>query len=138
MPNTREKLIEALRAIAHENCFGSIEKIADHLIANGVVVSKMETATIATDNPVGDKLTPTADNVSAVQQWISVKDRLPEYHKKVLTRSKMGTSGHSFYVCELCMFDNELGWMFNDGFEAQDLIEITHWMPLPEPPKEVE
>ena len=38
MPNTREKLIEALRAIARENCFGSIEKIADHLIANGVTI----------------------------------------------------------------------------------------------------
>lgn len=38
MPNTREKLIEALNAIAHENCFGSIEKIADYLIANGVTI----------------------------------------------------------------------------------------------------
>ena len=149
MSGTREKLIELIASkvcdtyseaceewLPHDcgKCYANnchIAEIADHLIANGVVVSKMETATIATDNPVGDKLTPTADNVSAVQQWISVKDRLPEYHKKVLTRSKMGTSGHSFYVCELCMFDNELGWMFNDGFEAQDLIEITHWMPLP-------
>ena len=50
MPNTREKLIEALRAIAHENCFGSIEKIADHLIANGVTI----------------------------QQWIPVTERLPQ------------------------------------------------------------
>ena len=22
-----------------------------------------------------------------------------------------------------------------DGFEPQDIMEVTHWMPLPEPPK---
>lgn len=37
----------------------AVTHLADHLIANGVVISKMETATIATDNPVGDKPTPT-------------------------------------------------------------------------------
>jgi hypothetical protein len=34
----KEKLVELFRAIAHENCFGSIEKIVDYLITNGVTV----------------------------------------------------------------------------------------------------
>lgn len=34
----RERLIELLKAIAHENCFWSVERIADYLLANGVIV----------------------------------------------------------------------------------------------------
>lgn len=59
--------------------------------------------------------------------WISVKDRLPENSK--LT-----------YV--LC-FDNDSGvWLgyYEDGFWPTDegCIRgvVTHWMPLPEPPKD--
>lgn len=70
-------------------------------------------------------------------KWIPVTERLPEYHKEVLTRSKMGTSGHHYSMAKLWMIDDELGWVFDDGFEPQDIAEITHWMPLPEPPKEV-
>lgn len=36
----REKLIGFLKEIAHENCFGSTEKIADHLLAHGVTVKE--------------------------------------------------------------------------------------------------
>lgn len=36
--NDRARLIELLKAIGHENCFGSIEKITDYLLANGVIV----------------------------------------------------------------------------------------------------
>ena len=38
----REKLIELFRAVAHENCFGSIENIADPLIANGVTLQSRD------------------------------------------------------------------------------------------------
>ena len=82
MDNTREKLIELLtEAEEHavdfcvgqrcEDCTARKYGIdcrkylqADHLIANGV--------TIATDNNVGDKLTPTADKSSAVAYKSSV------------------------------------------------------------------
>lgn len=59
MPNTRKKLIELL---ANDNCplfmvFGeNMDGLADHLIANGV--------TIATDNNVGDKISPTANKLN--------------------------------------------------------------------------
>ena len=47
MDNTREKLIELL---SHVQYLGGLEeKIADHLLANGVVISKMETTTTNAD-----------------------------------------------------------------------------------------
>lgn len=70
--------------------------------------------------------------------WISVKDRLPElteqfeddnmcfyYSEKVLIFHKGGRIDVG-YLCEA-------GWA-NDCFD--EIKGITHWMPLPEPPKE--
>lgn len=63
-------------------------------------------------------------------EWISVKDRLPEYvkgktsSKEVLVYSKDGGIG----IC----FVNPGGAWYLDDFD----IEINYWMPLPEPPKE--
>lgn len=53
----REKLIELL---GDKLIFGRgiLYEVADHLIANGVVISKMETTTFATDNHVGGKWIP--------------------------------------------------------------------------------
>lgn len=61
-------------------------------------------------------------------EWISVKDRLPEKRKDVL-----------------CLFqDNtrirnriEISWVDSVGCFLYEAIygEVTHWMPLPEPPK---
>ena len=71
----------------------------------------------------------------AAPKWISVNVRLPEFHKEVLTHTKMGTSGHSYDVAHLELVDNELGWVTLDGFVPQYIAEVTHWMPMPEPPK---
>lgn len=59
-------------------------------------------------------------------EWISVKDRLPEKRKDVL-----------------CCFNGirkmvEISWMDSTRcFLYEDIYgKVTHWMPLPEPPKE--
>jgi len=51
--------------------------------------------------------------------WISVKDRLPPFYDK-----------------SVILFDGEE--IFASSLEEPDLEDwhITHWMPLPEPPKE--
>ena len=97
--DVREKLVELLRDVQYLG--GLEEKIADHLIANGVTV----------------------------QEWVSVEDRLPEKGEEVL------------------VFDTRenwtgFAWLRPDetwtalGFDFPfDLGEVTHWMPLPEPPK---
>lgn len=53
--------------------------------------------------------------------WISVNDRLPEKHVGVLVYNG---SIHEDFICSSGYF--------------YDTLDVTHWMPLPEPPKESE
>ena len=109
----REKLIELLKkanrafSVDRFNCdhFGFV---ADHLIANGV--------TFATDNHVGGK-------------WIPVTERLPEEKDYYLCCVKSFLLPGRTYVNILkCDKDG-----FMEGSIYTD--DVTHWMPLPEPPK---
>lgn len=68
------------------------------------------------------KRVPAAD-VAPVQKWISVKDRLPEPKENAICINRHGDMMIGTYT--------EWGWMFPCYFEGP-----THWMPLPEPPKE--
>lgn len=58
-------------------------------------------------------------------EWISVEDRLPEYGKRVIVyraESEIVVEGQDIVA---------FGSVGNGGFPAG----VTHWMPLPEPPK---
>lgn len=57
--------------------------------------------------------------------WISVEDRLPELEKNVLIFSNFGT-----YTGELKMHNE---WADHHLYEID---QVTHWMPLPSPPRE--
>ena len=62
--------------------------------------------------------------------WISVKDILPDKHTTVLVyRPTMATKYMASY------FGN--GVFCEGAFDIKGNEVITHWMPLPEPPKEV-
>lgn len=62
------------------------------------------------------------------QGWISVKDRLPEKPGKYLVYAQHWIAGvRPIIKCEL--------WI-HDKWDKTDAFEVTHWMPLPEPPKE--
>lgn len=68
-----------------------------------------------------------AEQFSKMQnEWISVKDRLPEKHGWYLVFKH-----RRFSIAE---------WTGDCWYNENDLpiddIVITHWMPLPEPPKE--
>lgn len=58
--------------------------------------------------------------------WVSVKDRLPEDYQKVLCLFESGTMEVSFRA-------SVKGFCY-EGFKQTG--KVTHWMPLPEPPKE--
>ena len=112
--DAREKLVEliidAKRTDPETGSFA--EYLADHLIANGVTV----------------------------QEWISVKDRLPE------------TDG-IYIVCDCRLNGNQ--WIHTAGFRKassswcelhgmyyddvygrySEQDKFTHWMPMPNPPK---
>ena len=105
MPD-REKLVELVDDYTDHLSIQDIhkadfaERFADHLIANGVTV----------------------------QEWISVKDRLPEYGRYLCNVKSMAFRG-AFYQAIL-KYEN--GGFIEDGIYTDF---VTHWMPLPEPPK---
>ena len=62
------------------------------------------------------------ENGVTVQEWISVNDRLPEQGEEAICIAADGDMMIGKYT--------EWGWMFPCYFE-----DLTHWMPLPAPPK---
>ena len=70
-------------------------------------------------------------NGVTVQEWISVNDRLPEENGRYLTASKRW--GDKIVVFDL-WFDG--GFWYIDEEGDVFYFEVTHWMLLPEPPKE--
>jgi hypothetical protein len=60
-------------------------------------------------------------------KWISVKERLPEDDGEYIVATKYG---HIF------IFDWLMGRFFAEDRNGLVYEEITHWMPLPKPPKE--
>lgn len=107
----REKLIGLLSECSCIEGYGTdlIEKKADHLLANGV--------TFAADTNDGGK-------------WVPVSERLPEPFVPVLVQMPG----------EVPFPTVREGSISRDGIWYSALYhrepdEITHWMPLPEPPK---
>ena len=64
-----------------------------------------------------------------VQEWIPVKDRLPKDWTDVLVLSRFGFLETAVYTGTPGKW--RIGWN-GDMLEADS---ITHWMPLPQPPK---
>ena len=131
MPNTREKLIELLDvactiannkcgATACDDCDGrgkngcTLYYVADHLIANGVTVQNRDIHW-ATERAYKNGLE------AGKPKWIPVTERLPEDGIQVLVCTKHGKlfPAHSKY----------------GKWRVSGSVTITHWMPLPEPPK---
>ena len=97
--DVREKLVEIIQNSVGGCARNWAEIIADGLIAHGVTV----------------------------QEWISVKDRLPESGKDaVLIALRWGAVDIGW--CEEGRWGSEFVNEYDDG-------EVTHWMPLPQPPK---
>lgn len=127
MMTDREKLIELLDMNCGFTEEMPAEKLADHLLANGV--------TFATDTNVGNK-------------WISVEDRLPEedlhclvfqtYSNKRDGYVSLATYFPRFKGLEDDPMNSKQEWCkYSSEYGYYDVSEsVTHWMPLPEPPKE--
>ena len=131
--DVREKLVELLLQEDDicergecENCFANgscyYYRVADSLIANGVTV----------------------------QEWISVKDRLPDEHESLFARYKgtdkwrnamFMTISDRVIVCAEYENGKRIVKTANtvDGvWKVKDILcpcKVTHWMPFPHPPK---
>lgn len=64
-----------------------------------------------------------------MNEWISVEDRLPEGMGTVLIAHNGGVSFGWF---------NGAYWTRGAATKHKPIKTVTHWMPLPEPPKEVD
>ena len=67
---------------------------------------------------------------ATVQEWISVTESLPEETGRYLTANKRGDD--KIDVFDL-WFDGGF-WYIDDEDDMFD-YEVTHWMPMPHPPK---
>ena len=101
--DVREKLIEILRKpIFPHELVDPTEAVADYLLDNGVTV----------------------------QEWISVKDRLPEAGGYVVCIAKRNP--FSRFMPMVARVEKN-GWA--NPITEQYISEVTHWMPLPDLPK---
>ena len=70
------------------------------------------------------------DLAKMIPKWISVKERLPEDGQRVVGIAENGMTGIMDY--------RDDGTPFAARIFGVYFSNITHWMPLPEPPKEDE
>lgn len=81
---------------------------------------------------------PTVDQrcLRPVEEWISVKDMLPEVFDEVLVYDTFGDNHISIAWRETTPRKNGIvDWYWNSQMSyPEDLTHVTHWMPLPEPP----
>lgn len=64
-----------------------------------------------------------------VQEWISVKDRLPEEKVNCIVHYKHAyCDNDDYWAIGICFYDGE-------KFRIDLSYKVTHWMPLPQPPK---
>lgn len=67
-------------------------------------------------------------------KWISVEERLPPVHKYVLVyRPSYGTEAYQGWQIDIATLEQD-GKFEDSCWRSQE--DITHWQPLPEPPKQ--
>lgn len=68
--------------------------------------------------------------------WVSVDDELPVINKKYfVSEDVLGFDGEMYYVCWVDSY-NEGGIYWKTRNVNGNYLNITHWQPLPNPPKE--
>ena len=139
--DVREKLVELLLQEDDlcergecENCFANgscyYYRVADRLIANGVTVQEdCKDCAEATQNCIV-KLQEQIAELRSAQEWVSVLDRLPEESGMYIVTANDGHAQRVSFV----------QWQKKNRMRnltgARSYWRVTHWMPLPEPPKE--
>ena len=101
--DVREKLIDlildAKRTDPETGRF--TEYLADYLVSNGVTV----------------------------QDWVSVKERLPKEKVNCIVHYKHAyCDNDDYWAIGTCFYDGE-------KFQLYPAYKVTHWMPIPQPPK---
>lgn len=148
----REKLIEILKQAPFEGKVldewwweEKIKRIAEYLISNGVTVQE--------NVEISDELLKQLKNapitickeepsIELVQEWISVDERLPDNKEYDWVLAQVVEDNGYMHIPKVMeyrqskndWFEEIYGWLS----EHNGTFRVTHWMPLPEPPKEDE
>ena len=68
-------------------------------------------------------------NGVTVQEWISVKERLPQEKVDCIVHYKHAyCDNDDYWAIGMCFYDGE-------KFQLNPAYKVTHWMPLPKPPE---
>ena len=69
------------------------------------------------------------DSGVTVQEWVSVDDRLPEEKVNCIVHYQHAyCDNDGYWAIGFCFYDGE-------KFQLGPAYKVTHWMPLPQPPK---
>lgn len=104
--------------------------ISRSALKEALCISDLKEMNIAVDGKILERL---IDCVPTVGGWISVKDELPKVGDLVLFTglSSFGTR----FITQRGWFDGTF-WERDDGETVYPNTPVTHWMPLPDLPKE--
>lgn len=151
---TREEIVKALRCCnSDDGCRGCPLEMAD--LPQGTCVDKVLFAAsdmLEQDVPPTDMIPKDYhDRCMEMEierrmlleqnapKWISVKERMPESGEKVIVFAigkYKGFIGDTVYAMSMIL-DRPSGKCWAVPWQYFDVdYEITHWMPMPEPPKE--
>ena len=98
--DVRKKLVELLKSGGVRD-FPFNAALADHLIDHGVTV----------------------------QEWVSVKERLPQEKVNCIVHYKHAyCDNDDYWAIGMCFYDGE-------KFQFDPAYKVKHWMPMPQPPK---
>jgi hypothetical protein len=113
---SKEKQIEEMARVIYEN----------------TAISCVETA---------DEIAEAVYNAGYRKQseWISVDERLPEPNKECLVAAKVGERmvvdlGERVRCFDCRTMEHSYALSITNDWDEGEGCEITHWMPLPEPP----
>ena len=109
--DVREKLVELLDNFPVQMEWHDNEELADHLITHGVTV----------------------------QEWISVKDRLPDNKEHDWVLAQVVEDNGFMHIPKVMEYRQQKNDWFEETYgwlsEHNGAFTVTHWMPLPQPPK---
>lgn len=138
MENTREKLIELLESVPQpELLYGQpligVCKVADHLIANGVIIKSDCEDCASKTTRIIDKLHGEIAKLRKAQQWIPVTEP-PEENGYYLCCVLTSAIGDKVTYEQMPLYWEDDVWLYRHNSHRM-CRNVTHWMPLPELPK---
>lgn len=147
--DVREKLIEILKQAPFEGKVldewwweEKIKRIADHLISNGVTVQEnVEISDELLKQLKNAPITICKEEPSSelAREWISVDERLPDNKEHDWVLAQVVEDNGYMHIPKVMeyrqskndWFEETYGWLSKHN----GAFTVTHWMPLPEPPK---